>query len=359
MISKTKRSLTFALATAAFTFAIPSAHAQAPRVIKISHQFPAASSEDGDFRDRLVRRFAAEVEKQSKGSLKFEIYPGSSLMKTNSQIGALRKSALDMSLVPLAYGGGEIPAVNITLMPTVVNSYEQGMRWKTAPIGKELDRILADKNIKIITWVWQAGGIASTKKTVVVPDDAKGLKFRGGSKEMDQMLKGAGAAVTGMPSSEIYSAMQSGVLDAALTSSTSLISFRLQEFSKYVTTARNKSFWFMFEPLLISKGLYDSLTPEQQKIISEVGASLEKFGVEEAKKDDPAHGRSVHQSRCQGGRHGRQSLHGLAWRRRTDRFQGFRRKHQGWPRPARHGAVGQVIPPAGHDPAHPLLKGES
>ena len=109
MISKTKRSLTFALATAAFTFAIPSAQAEAPRVIKISHQFPAASSEDGDFRDRLVRRFAAEVEKQSKGSLKFEIYPGSSLMKTNSQIGALRKSALDMSLVPLAYGGGEIP----------------------------------------------------------------------------------------------------------------------------------------------------------------------------------------------------------------------------------------------------------
>jgi TRAP-type C4-dicarboxylate transport system substrate-binding protein len=286
MISKTKRHLTLAIAAAALTFTLPGAHAQAPRVIKISHQFPAATSEDGDFRDRLVRRFAAEVEKQSKGSLKFEIYPGSSLMKTNSQIGALRKSALDMSLVPLAYGGGEIPAVNLTLMPTLVTSYEQGMRWKTAPIGKELDRILADKNIKIVTWVWQAGGIASTKKPVVLPEDAKGLKFRGGSKEMDNMLKGAGAAVTGMPSSEIYSAMQSGVLDAALTSSTSLISFRLYEFTKFVTTARQNSFWFMFEPLLISKSLYDSLTPAQQKIISDVGASLEQFGVDEARKDD-------------------------------------------------------------------------
>ncbi|MFC5302260.1 TRAP transporter substrate-binding protein DctP [Azospira restricta] len=286
MICKTKRCFTLGLAAAALAFAVPGAQAQAPRVIKISHQFPAASSEDGDFRDRLVRRFAAEVEKQSKGSLKFEIYPGSSLMKTNSQIGALRKGALDMSLVPLAYGGGEIPEVNITLMPTLVNSYEQGLRWKTAPIGKELERILAEKNIKILTWVWQAGGIASTKRAVAVPEDAKGLKFRGGSKEMDQMLKGAGAAVTGMPSSEIYSAMQSGVLDAALTSSTSLISFRLQEFSKFVTTARDKSFWFMFEPLLISKSLYDSLTPEQQKIVADVGASLEKFGVEESKKDD-------------------------------------------------------------------------
>ena len=286
MISKTKRYFAVALASTALACALPTAQAQTQRVIKISHQFPAATSEDGDFRDRLVRRFAAEVEKQTKGSLKFEIYPGSSLMKTNSQIGALRKSALDMSLVPLAYGGGEIPAVNLTLMPTLVTSYEQGMRWKNAPIGKELDRILADKNIKILTWVWQAGGIASTKKPVVLPDDAKGLKFRGGSKEMDQMLKGAGAAVTGMPSSEIYSAMQSGVLDAALTSSTSLISFRLHEFTKFVTTARQKSFWFMFEPLLISKSLYDSLTPEQQKIVSEVGASLEQFGVDESKKDD-------------------------------------------------------------------------
>ena len=68
------------------------------------------------------------MEKQSKGSLKFEIYPGSSLMKTNSQIGALRKSALDMSLVPLAYGGGEIPALNITLMPTI------GWSCRLAPI---------------------------------------------------------------------------------------------------------------------------------------------------------------------------------------------------------------------------------
>jgi len=103
---------------------------------------------------------------------------------------------------------------------------------------------------------------------------------------MDMMLKEAGASVVNMPSSEIYNAMQSGVIDAALTSSTSLISYRLYEFAKNVTTARKKSFWYMLEPLVMSKSLFDSLTPEQQKIVLEVGASLEKFGMEEAKKDD-------------------------------------------------------------------------
>ena len=59
-------------------------------------------------------------------------------------------------------------------MPTLITSYEQGMRWKSAPIGKELDRILAEKNIKIVTWIWQAGGIASTKgKVVVSPKTAR------------------------------------------------------------------------------------------------------------------------------------------------------------------------------------------
>lgn len=66
MISNTKRNLTLAIVAAALTCALPVAQAQMPRVIKISHQFPAATNEDGDFRDRLVRRFAAEVEKQSK-----------------------------------------------------------------------------------------------------------------------------------------------------------------------------------------------------------------------------------------------------------------------------------------------------
>ena len=46
-------------------------------------------------------------------------------------------------------------------MPALVTSYDQGLRWKTAPIGKEWAKILDDKGIRILTWVWQAGGIAS------------------------------------------------------------------------------------------------------------------------------------------------------------------------------------------------------
>ncbi len=256
------------------------------KVLKISHQFPGGTAESGDFRDQLVRRFAAAVQSRTKGSLTFEIYPGSSLMKTVAQFSALRQGALDLSLYPLAYAGGEVPQVNVGLMPSLVTSYEQGLAWKRADIGRELTAVLDKRGVKILTWIWQAGGVASRAGAVVAPPDTKGLKFRGGSREMDLMLKTAGAIISSVPSDEIYAAMQTGSLDAAVTSSSSLISFRLQEVSKNVTTGRGGSFWFMLEPLLMSKIVFDGLTKEQQRAITEVGASLEPFALKAAKADD-------------------------------------------------------------------------
>jgi TRAP-type C4-dicarboxylate transport system substrate-binding protein len=259
-----------------------------PTNLKISHQFPGGSVAEGDFRDRLCRMFAAQVERRTKGKLKFSIYPRSTLMKSEAQIAALSKGQLDMSLVPLSYAGAELPEVNIGLMPGLVTSYEQGYAWKNAEIGQEFNRLLADRGIVILSWIWQAGGVASRGKPIVDPEDVAGLRIRGGSPEMDAMLKQAGAEVVSMPSDEIRKAMEKGQLDAAMTSSSSLISFRLDEVSKYVTTARGGAYWFMLEPLLISKAAFDRLPKDQQAILMSVGAELEAFARKSAQMDDAA-----------------------------------------------------------------------
>ena len=288
MIISRRQSIGLGAALAAPALLRPRIARADAKVLKISHQFPGGTLEQGDFRDRLVRRFAAEVQARTKGELRFEIYPGSSLMKTVAQFSAVRRGALDMSLYPLAYAGGEVPEVNIGLMPSLVTSYAQGMAWKTSAIGREIEALLDKRGVKIITWVWQAGGCASRAGAVVAPDDVKGLKIRGGSREMDLMLKAAGGIISSVPSDEIYAAMQTGSLDAAITSSTSLISFRLNEIAKNVTSGRGGSFWFMLEPLIMSKAIYDALTPDQQKAVSEIGLSLEAFGLAQAKADDDA-----------------------------------------------------------------------
>ena len=260
--------------------------ARAATTLKISHQFPGGSIDKGDFRDRLTRVFAAEVAKRSGGEISAEIYPNSSLIKTNAQFSAMRKGALDISLYPLPYAGGELPETNIGLMPGLVSTYDQGMRWKSEQVGKALTDYLADKGIVILTWVWQAGGVASRSRPLVAPEDAKGLKVRGGSREMDMVLKTAGAAVLSVPSNELYASMQTGACDAGITSSTSLISFRLEEVAKSLTSGAGASYWFMLEPLMMSKSIFDALPKNQQDIILAVGTELEAFGKKGAQDDD-------------------------------------------------------------------------
>lgn len=254
----------------------------APVVLKISHQFPANT----DFRDQVARKFAQEVEKRTNGQVKFQIYAGASLYKPTQQFDALANGSLDMSVYPLAYSGGKLPATNLTLMPALIESYQQAYDWEKQPIGKWLEDYLDQHGVKIITWIWQGGGVASRDKPILVPADVKGLKTRGAGKEIELMLQAAGASIATFPSTETYNAMQSGVVDALWTSSASLISFRLQEVAKYVTTARDHTFWYMFEPMLMSKATFDKLTPGQQKIVMDVGHSLEKFALDSCKKDD-------------------------------------------------------------------------
>ena len=281
----TRRTLVQAAAAAGLAPLSHLAQAQAD-TLKISHQFPSGTLTDGDFRDRLCRRFAADVEKRSNGALKAAVYPGSSLMKTNAQFSSMRKGALDMSLVPLSYAGGEVPETNIGLMPALVPSYEVGAKWKTAEVGRLLAKTLDDKGVIIVSWIWQGGGVASKNAPLVAPEDAKGMKVRGGSREMDMMLKAAGASVISLPSNEIYAAMQTGAMEAAMTSSTSFISFKLEEIAKHLTTARNKAYWFMLEPLMISKEVFLKLPKAHRDIIMAVGAEQEAFATQAARLDD-------------------------------------------------------------------------
>ena len=172
-------------------------------------------------------------------------------------------------------------------MPGLVSSYAQGAAWKTSPVGQKFSAFLAEKGVVILSWIWQSGGVASRNtRRSSIRADAKGLKVRGGSREMDMVLQAAGATTLSTPSNELYAAMQTGACDAAITSSTSLISFRLEEVAKSLTTGRGKSYWFMLEPLIMSKQIFDAMPKDQRDIIVALGEELETFGTKEAMADD-------------------------------------------------------------------------
>ena len=262
-------------------FLSPMGAAEASMTLKVSHQFAA-----GDVRDQMAHVFGDMVTEKTKGEIKFRYYPASSLFKAREQWDALRKGALDISVFPLDYASGKVPELSITLMPCAVTSVKQGLTWRNKPIGKKVDKLLEENDIKNMVWAWFDGGIGSNVRQVVLPDDVKGTKLRAAGKKFEYMLKEAGASITSMPSSETYHALSTGVIDTMLTSSASFVSYRLYEVLKYINAPRDYSIWYMAENLIVSKKTWDRLSPEQQKIFLEVAEWMHTNWVDQNAKPE-------------------------------------------------------------------------
>jgi TRAP-type C4-dicarboxylate transport system substrate-binding protein len=238
--------------------------ALAATVLKVSHQFAA-----GDVRDEMAHVFGDRITERTKGEIKFRYYPAGSLFKAKEQWDALRKGALDISVLPLDYASGKVPELSITLMPCAVTSVKQGLSWRSKPIGKKVEHLMEANGIKNLVWAWFDGGIGSKVRQIRLPEDVKGTKLRAAGKKFEYMLKEAGASITSMPSSETYHALSTGVINTMLTSSASFVSFRLYEVLKYINVPRDYAIWYMAENIIISKKTWDRLSPEQQKIFLE------------------------------------------------------------------------------------------
>lgn len=250
--------------------------------LKASHQWPGGK---GDVRDEMVQIIAREVEKANVG-LKIQVYPGASLFKPKEQWGALTKGQLDMAAFPLDYASGRHPQFSATLMPGLVRNHDRARRMNESAFMTDIKKIIGEAGVVVVADAWLAGAFASKKGCIGGPDTMKGQVTRAAGPAFEQMLAAAGASIASMPSSEIYIGMQTGVLDAANTSSGSFVSYRLYEQVKCLTAPGANALWFMYEPILMSKQSWQKLAPEQQKAVMDAGQKAEDYFFEEAKKID-------------------------------------------------------------------------
>jgi len=266
-------------ATAAFSLGALTAHAAE---LRLSHQFAP-----NDVRHKVAQMVADDVA-AANVDLTIRIFPSSSLFKATEQYQPLSRGQLDMTVLPLSYAGGQRPEYNLTLMPGLIKDHDHAARMNDSPFMDALEEIMAEDDVMVLVHGYLAGGFASKEKCITQPDDVKGMTVRAAGKAFEQMLEGAGASISSMPSSEAYSGMQQGILDAMNTSSSSFVSFRLYEQVKCYTPAGDVALWFMYQPMLINKSTFDGLTPEQQQALRTASEKAQAFYLEEAKKEDAA-----------------------------------------------------------------------
>lgn len=275
-MKKTLITTALGLALAATTFAASATE------LRLSHQWSTK-----DVRHKVAQMVADGVAAAGV-DLSIKIFPSKSLFKPREQYKPLSRGQLDMTVLPLAYAAGQRPAYNLTLMPGLVKNHDHAARLNTSPFMGELEKLMAEDDVKVLVHGYLAGGFAGKDKCITSPDDVKGLQTRAAGKSFEQMLAAAGASIASMASSEIYSAMQTGVLQAANTSSSSFASYRIFEQVKCYTPAGDVALWFMYQPLLVNKSSYDGLNDAQKKALTEASAKAQAFYLDAAKKQDAA-----------------------------------------------------------------------
>ncbi|GGA20016.1 TRAP transporter substrate-binding protein DctP [Neptunicoccus cionae] len=270
------------LTTAAALAALCLGGAAQAKELRLSHQWS-----NKDVRHKVAEIVANEVA-AADVDLDIKIFGSKSLFKPREQYRPLSRGQLDMTVLPLSYAGGQQPAFNLTLMPGLVKNHDHAARLSDSPFMDALEEKMAEDDVMVLVHGYLAGGFVGKDKCITKPEDVKGLQTRAAGKAFEQMLAGAGASIASMASSEIYNAMQTGVLNAANTSSSSFVSYRIYEQVKCYTPAGDVALWFMYQPLLMNKSTFEDLNEAQQKALLDASAKAEAYYLEEAKKQDAA-----------------------------------------------------------------------
>ena len=241
------RNLIVGLAVASMSLA---AFAQAPIVIKFSHVV-ANDTPKGKAADY----FKLKAEELTKGKVKVEVYANSTLYKDKEEMEALQLGAVHMLAPSLAkFGPLGVKQFEVFDLPYMFDSYDELHKVTNGAVGKKLLGMLGAKGILGLAY-WDNGfKVMSANKPLKNPEDFKGLKMRiQSSNVLEAQMRAVGALPQKMAFSEVYQALQTGVVDGTENPPSNLYTQKMHEVQKFVTLSDhgylgyavivNKKFW--------------------------------------------------------------------------------------------------------------------
>ena len=244
-----RKILLAAASIAALAFVGP-ATAQAPIVLKFSHVV-APDTPKG----KASLKFKELAEKYTNGKVVVEVYPNSQLYKDNEELQALQLGAVQILAPSLAkFGPLGVKEFEVFDLPFILPNKAALRKVTDGPLGKKLLGLLEPKGIKGLAY-WDNGfKVMSANKPLRVPEDFRGLKMRiQSSKVLEAQMRALGAIPQVMAFSEVYQALQTGVVDGTENTPSNEYTQKMHEVQKYTTLSdhgyigyaviANKAFW--------------------------------------------------------------------------------------------------------------------
>jgi C4-dicarboxylate-binding protein DctP len=268
------------MAAAALAVAAPRAFAQAPIVVKFSHVV-AADTPKGNGSEFFARR-AAEL---TKGRVKVEVYPNSQLYKDKEEMEALQLGSVQMLAPSLSkFAPLGVKEFEVFDFPYLFDSFDELHKVQQGPVGKGLLAKLEAKGITGLAF-WDNGfkSLSSNRK-MARPEDLKGLKMRiQSSKVLEAQMRALGAIPQVMAFSEVYQALQTGVVDGTENPHSNLYSQKMNEVQKHVTITDHG---FVGYAVVVNKKFWDGLPADIRAQLTQAMAEATKFTNDSAFKDN-------------------------------------------------------------------------
>src|SRR5450830_704716 len=248
-----KSKLKFAFASALLVVGLG---ASAQTVIKFSHVV-AVDTPKG----KAAEFFAKKAAELTKGKVKVEVYANSALYKDKEELEALQLGTVQMLAPSLAkFGPLGVKEFEVFDLPYIFPSKEVLYRVTEGPIGKDLFKKLEPKGITGLAY-WDNGfKVMSANKPLHVPADFRGLKMRiQSSKVLDAQMRALGANPQVLAFSEVYQALQTGVVDGTENPPSNLYTQKMHEVQKHVTVSDHG---YLGYAVIVNKKFWDGLPPD-------------------------------------------------------------------------------------------------
>lgn len=279
----------------ALALALPAtAMADGPIIIKFSHVVAQHTP-----KGQAAEYFKKLAEERTHGRVKVEVYPNSQLFKDKEEMEALQMGSVQMLAPSLAkFGPLGIKEFELFDLPFIFDNYGELHRVTQGPIGAKLLKKLETKGLMGLAY-WDNGfKVMSANKPLRVPADFRGLKMRiQSSKVLDSEMRSVGAMPQVLAFSEVYQALQTGVVDGTENPPSNLYTQKMYEVQKYVTLSDHG---YLGYAVLVNKKFWQGLPADIRTILDGCMKDATKFANDVAKKDNDEAMAAVKKSgRCQ------------------------------------------------------------
>ncbi|MCX8115220.1 MAG: TRAP transporter substrate-binding protein [Burkholderiaceae bacterium] len=254
--------------------------AQAPIVIKFSHVV-ATDTPKGKGADY----FKKLAEERTKGRVKVEVYPNSTLYKDREEVEALQLGSVQILAPSLAkFGPLGVREFELFDLPYIFDNYRELHGVTEGPVGQALLKKLESKGITGLAY-WDNGfKVMSANKPLRKPEDFRGLKMRiQSSKVLESQMRALGAIPQVMAFSEVYQALQTGVVDGTENPPSNLYTQKMHEVQKYVTLSDHG---YLGYAVITNKKFWDGLPADVRATLEGAMKDATRFANDIAKKEN-------------------------------------------------------------------------